>query len=322
MSKVKERCDMTLLKNKVKMMYIRAQSAGLSEVTSTLPNSIERVFYSNSREYSTAVGFTPFDNLQRLKAEDLMWFVGFVEGDGAFSVNKNGKYAKYEFCIEVSKRDVQLLYKIKSMLGIGSVNCRKRDTIETARFKISSKPNLIRIIVPIFDKYNMLTSKHFDFIHFKYCLLNNIVYFVDVPRYTRPSDLPVTVKDILCVPYFDCWLVGFIEAKASFTAYSVTRERYATTTHTIEFVIQLNLGLLILTAIKERLSIRANPFLSEYNYKLKTTSTRGIQNIINFLKQTPVKLKGYKRAQYLKWLHSLRTNPNYNRRSVNVPKLY
>jgi hypothetical protein len=39
---------------------------------------------------------------QRLNAEDLSWFVGFVEGDGSFSVNKNGKYVKYEFTIEVS----------------------------------------------------------------------------------------------------------------------------------------------------------------------------------------------------------------------------
>jgi hypothetical protein len=30
-----------------------------------------------------------------------MWFVGFVETDGTFSVNKNGTYAKYEFAIEL-----------------------------------------------------------------------------------------------------------------------------------------------------------------------------------------------------------------------------
>jgi len=35
-------------------------------------------------------------NPQRLPSEDLMWFVGFVEGNGSFSINKNGKYAKYE----------------------------------------------------------------------------------------------------------------------------------------------------------------------------------------------------------------------------------
>ena len=38
---------------------------------------------------------------QRLNAKDLSWLVGFIEGDGCFSVNKNGKYAKYELAIEV-----------------------------------------------------------------------------------------------------------------------------------------------------------------------------------------------------------------------------
>ncbi len=43
---------------------------------------------------------------QRLNAKDLSWFVGFVEGDGFFSVNKNGKckYAKYEFTIKVCSK--------------------------------------------------------------------------------------------------------------------------------------------------------------------------------------------------------------------------
>jgi hypothetical protein len=36
---------------------------------------------------------------QRLNAKDLSWLVGFIEGDGCFSVNKNGKYAKYELAI-------------------------------------------------------------------------------------------------------------------------------------------------------------------------------------------------------------------------------
>jgi ubiquinol-cytochrome c reductase cytochrome b subunit len=107
-----------------------------------------------------------------------MWFVGFVEGDGAFSVNKNGKYIKYEFAIELSIRDIELLYKIKSMLGVGFITFRTRNNSEMARFKISSKKDLINVIIPIFDKYKMLTNKHFDFIYFKSCLLSNYIYIL------------------------------------------------------------------------------------------------------------------------------------------------
>lgn len=292
----------TFLQNKVKIMYTIAQSAGLVK-----------------RFYNTCT------NPQRLNSEDLMWFVGFVEGDGSFSVNKNGKYAKYEFNIELSKRDIQLLYKIKTMLGVGSITMRTRGKIELACLKISSKTDLISIIVPIFDKYKMLTNKHFDFIHFKYCLLNNIVYYQDVPLYTRPKDPFLKVEEILKVLYFDCWLVGFIEAESSFTTY-ITQKAYEKTLKgeipalVASFEISQTNALDIIIAIQKRLNITANPFLYKSNYKLKTTSIRGIQNVINFLKQTPAKLKGYKRAQYLKWLHSIRAEQRYI--NVNVPFKY
>ncbi|CAI2195684.1 8292_t:CDS:2, partial [Funneliformis geosporum] len=41
---------------------------------------------------------------QRLNAKDMAWLVGFVEGDGWFSITKNGIYCKYEFGIEVSEK--------------------------------------------------------------------------------------------------------------------------------------------------------------------------------------------------------------------------
>ena len=55
-----------------------------------------------------------FEAIQRLNAGDLVfaYLVGLIEGDGWFSVTKNGKYIKYEFGIEMNIRDIQLLYKI------------------------------------------------------------------------------------------------------------------------------------------------------------------------------------------------------------------
>ena len=342
----------TLLQNKVKMMYTIAQSAelvknkyktifikdnwkGRAKLCLFPKGSPPLVFFFTKLKkkgrlflkekskklllfFPSLINFRFYNvntNSQRLHSKDLMWFVGFVEADGSFSVNKNGKYAKYEFSIELSKRDTQLLYKIKSMLGIGSITFCIQGKSQMARFKISSKTDLISIVIPIFDKYNMLTNKHFDFIHFKSCLLNNIIYYEDVPLYTRPKNPFLKVEEILKLLYFDCWLIGFIEAESSFSTYN-ERQCYETSSFEISQSNQLE----ILLAIKKRLNINANPFLYESNYKLKTTSIRGIQNVINFLKQTPAKLKGYKRAQYLKWLHSIRANPKYE--SVNVPFKY
>lgn len=81
-------------------------------------------------------------------------------------------------------------------------------------------------------------------------------------------------------------------------------------------------GLQIMLAIKKRLKLTPNPFLkeAELSYSICTTSTRGIQNVIDFLRHTPAKFKGYKRAQYLKWLHEVRVNVKYM--NVNVPMKY
>jgi hypothetical protein len=53
-----------------------------------------------------------FEAIQRLNAGDpvFAYLVGLIEGDGWFSVTKNGKYIKYEFGIEMDIRDVKLLH--------------------------------------------------------------------------------------------------------------------------------------------------------------------------------------------------------------------
>jgi len=35
------------------------------------------------------------------------------------------------------------------------------------------------------------------------------------------------------------------------------------------------------------------------NFRIKVSSVRGVENVINFLKKEPMKLQGYKKLQYL-----------------------
>ena len=98
---------------------------------------------------------------QRLHAGDLIYayLVGLFEGDGYFSVSKKGKYLSYELGIELSIRDVQLIYKIKNLLGVGVISFRKRNNIEMVALRIRNKDHLKNIILPIFDKYPMFSNK-------------------------------------------------------------------------------------------------------------------------------------------------------------------
>jgi Cytochrome b/b6/petB/LAGLIDADG endonuclease len=282
--------------------------------------------------------------LQRLNAEDLAWFVGFVEGDGSFSVNKNGKYLKYEFAIELSRVDIQLLHKIKSLLGVGNITTRTRNKIEFGRFKISSKDHLKNIIAPIFTTYPMLTSKQHDFLHMRDCLEKNITYYEDLPKYERPSNslfysggsptptnsmaskgskagcgLAVEgLEELLAVPYFDNWLVGFIEAEGCFSFYQVTGE----TNMTASFSISQKDGLQIISAITARLGFKSKPSYKKHinMYEISSPAVRLVQNVIDFLHHTPAKLKGNKRVQFLKWLSHVRVNARYL--NVTVPSKY
>src|ERR1700759_4493721 len=81
------------------------------------------------------------------------YLVGLFEGDGFFSITKKGKYLTYELGIELSIIDVQLIYKIKDLLGVGVVSFRKRKEVEMVSLRVRNKNHLINFIFPIFDKY-------------------------------------------------------------------------------------------------------------------------------------------------------------------------
>ena len=293
-----------LIKNNVKILNSRSQSAGVCKLSNS-----KSLLISGTRQFSSTAS-------QRLNAKDIAWLIGFVEGDGWFSITKNGNYCKYEFGIEVSQRDIQLLYKIKTLLGVGVVLIRNsRDTV---LFRICSKIHLKNRIIPIFDKYPMFTAKHWDYINFRENLLNNVTFYDDFKFYKRPNNTPFeSVEKILAHPNFDDWLVGFIEAEGCFCFYKPSKQ----INYTASFDVCQTNGLQILSAIKIRLKIKSNIYEEFPNhFRLKTTSLEGIQNTINFLNKANAKLRGYKRLQYLLFLKELRVNEKY--KTLNIPIKY
>ena len=258
----------------------------------------------------------------KLTAENMAWLVGLIEGDGWFSITKNGKYCKYEFGLELHIRDIQLLYKIKKLLGVGKIDIRKDRN--TAIFRLRKKSQLKDIILPIFDQFPMLTAKYWDYVNFKNNLLANVILYSDYKLYVRP-DLPAlndlsntNLLNLTGLPiYFDDWLVGFIEAEGCFTNYKPSNSE----SETASFEIRQTNGLPIMNSIKSRLSLKANVCVDKTNSAhLKTTSIEGINSIINFLHKTNAKLKGYKRLQYLIFLNKLRQNPRYKK--LIIPNKY
>lgn len=246
------------------------------------------------------------------------YIVGLIEGDGYFTVTKKGKYLTYELGIELSIKDVQLIYKIKNLLGIGLVSFRKRGDIEMVSLRIRNKEHLKKYILPIFDKYPMFSNKQYDYLRFKECLLSNIIYSEELPNYTRKTEPLNSIDSILNSSYFSSWLVGFIEAEGCFSVYNLEKDKdYLVASFDISQTDANNL----ISAIHQYLFFTTAIYVDKYNTsRLKVTNVRSIENVIYFLDKAPVKLLGNKKLQYLLWIKQLRKIDRYSK--INIPSNY
>ena len=94
-------------------------------------------------------------------------------------------------------------------MAVGVVSFRKRNELDMVSLRIRNKNHLKNYILPIFDKYPMLSNKQYDYLRFKNALISGIIFWEDLPKYIR-SDKPInSVESILKTSYFSAWLVGF-----------------------------------------------------------------------------------------------------------------
>ena len=265
---------------------------------------------------------TNYEAIQRLNAGDLIfpYLVGLFEGDGWFTITKNGKYLKYEFGIEMYQRDIQLIYKIKKILGIGQINFRSRNNQRTVMFRVRNKNHLKSIIINIFDKYPLLSNKKYDYFRFKENLLSDVIYSEQLKDYIRPIGQSVNseIVQYINTKYFKAWLIGFIEAEGCFSIYKPALD----SSKVASFDISQTNGSDLIEAIKIYLNLTSKVYLDKTNnFKLKVSSIRQIENIIKFIQKAPIKLLGYKKLQYLLFIKELRKIPRYSNK-FQIPNKY
>jgi hypothetical protein len=300
-------------------------------IAGTFPNINIRYSYIHSMAVKKLItrkkpagirSYCNFEVPQRLHAGDLTYafLVGLIEGDGWFSISKKGKYLMYEFAIEVALRDVQLIYKVKDLLGIGVVCFREKEgRSNTVILRVRNKSHLINVILPIFDKYPLLSNKQYDYLRFREALLKGIKYYEDLDtNYIRPTTPLNSVESIINAPYFSAWLVGFIEAEGCFSIYKPTRGN----SMVASFDISQTDGEVLILAICKYLSFSQNVYRDQTNsFKIKVSSVRSVENVIKFMKNAPVKLMAHKKLQYLLWLKEIRHITRYTKK-INIPETY
>ena len=134
----------------------------------------------------------------------LEWFIGFFEAEGCF-IKKVDKENRFLFEIKREKGDdVQLMYKIRTMLGFGNVTKFVRENNEISwRYSVSDLKDLTRLIW-LFNG-NLITIKKQKQFQSWIALFNK--------RYKKEFFFSKRKPEIC---FKNAWLSGFFEGNADF----------------------------------------------------------------------------------------------------------
>ena len=135
----------------------------------------------------------------------LIWFIGFSEGDGSFTMAKRGDLY---FVITQATVDIQILNYIKNNLGFGNVILQSIKT-KSHRFIIQDLVNL-HLICLLFNGNFVLPTRNAHFLIF-------VAYLNE--KFLKKKNKNNIIYPILetCLPSLnDFWLSGFTDAEGCF----------------------------------------------------------------------------------------------------------
>ena len=244
----------------------------------------------------------------------------YNNGTFHFNVDKNGKWVFY-FKVAQSFYNLQLLYYIKFMIGVGQVSVPADGNAE---YRVRDVKNIINYIIPIFDKYPLLTSKYYNYELFRQAafILNDKSISI-YERHLLLSDLKIRIRpDNYISPAWSklhnsvnnleeansvvskSWLVGFTEAEGSFYLVTKSLNRIV---HGFE--ITQKLDKIVLDAIGLILGISVTA--KKTYFTVGTTNSKSISNIISYYTNT---MKGMKSLEFRIWARS------YNKAKTDLKK--
>ena len=127
----------------------------------------------------------PDNQQERPVATD--WVVGFVDGEGCFSIGlvrqpdrpdrrgyRLGYQVTHDFTVTQGAKSLGCLENLREFFGVGYVyrNTRQDNhTEDLYQFNVSRRRDLIDVIVPFFRRHQLRTAKREDFEKFARCLL-------------------------------------------------------------------------------------------------------------------------------------------------------
>lgn len=201
------------------------------------------------------------------------WFIGFTEINGNFIVNKNGSL---EFKITQLVENVQVLYKIKKILGIGTVSIQDKKN-NVYHYRIIRKELLLEII-NIFNGNIYLPKKQKEFELFVLSFNNNYKSNIEL-------------KENKLKPSFNNgWLSGFIETEGSFYICYKEKTKEQNNKISLRIIIDEQENIEIMEEINLLLKGNINN-QNLYNGYNITVGVKRMFNILKYLKSYPLRTK-------------------------------
>jgi LAGLIDADG endonuclease len=290
-----------------------------------LPIIIKRKLHlSNNKDISEF----NFKDLSKSKLIEI--FVGILDGDGYFDIGPQKQYNKnpnnkpkstirMRLGINLQCSDKELLELLQNKLGVGKINYNKS---QNQYRLILFKTDILNVIYPYLQSNNiefLNYNRRKQYFLFKYVLENNITHWddlnlEDINNLFLKSNKQINFFDILKLPYFYNWLVGFTVAEGSFHIKSNGRAHYSIVQSGHE---NYNLIKAIHYFVKGSSSLdhKINPEDSKI-YRISFSSKIDLTFIMNFFDNN--QLLGLKKLQFDNWKSYIISNNKIISSAPNV----
>jgi len=274
----------------------------------------------NSSETKREISYK-LELLKETKEWFEQWLVGVVDGDGSFTLSQSGGKWTLFFKVSQSTYNLRLLYHIKSNLGVGTVYVDPDNNM--AFFRLRNVSHIIERLIPIFDKYPLLTSKYHNYDRFKkaaYILSNDslsssekeeqLVTLTNCNTSLSPSGAERAQASASLSPVWQnfvpldihsankimskAWIIGFTEAEGSFYLQSKSKTQivhFFSISQKLDRVVLEALGLILNLKVKNK----------KTHFEVGTGSPALIPNLINYYTGT---MKGMKSLEFRIWSRS------------------
>jgi hypothetical protein len=158
-----------------------------------LPRNVRKDVYHGDNVSSA-------ENQQERPIEFRGWVVGFVDGEGCFSIGfvrqpdrtnrrgyRTGYQVSHRFVVTQGVKSIACLEELHSFFGVGRIFINRRHDNHRehlAQYIVDRRNDLIDVIIPFFHDFPMISSKQRDFEKFAIC-----VGLVDSGRHLTPAGL-------------------------------------------------------------------------------------------------------------------------------------